>query len=1349
MKRIILSIVCLLCCLIVAAPKATGQVNDENLQKVLLYLPGDDLRQGQQLTVTLSNPLETPVDADITVYDEVGFLLTNIPVIIEAKKSIVMNENDFPVMARLLVVESEYEVKGYIILKEKGGKVQYIEGFRHGRSDFLISLPPEEINNTSMVAINPNSAAVDLIIVKGEQESALCLAPMESRIIHLNEVMENQSTEYVILKVSSANDLCLLKVLRLSETAISGNERVTANFEDASISMLSTLNSVDPLPGGHVHIPFLCGGSDTLNRTYCIDYTGDSIVDYYLDGWIHPGLDLSKSGSGSNRNNRVVATLPGNVVNVTSTVSCESCPSGGYGNKVILRHLLNDGNVVYSACAHLLYVNGQQPAGLTVSETSQVVGGQFLGYKGNTGNSYGAHLHFETGRNQLEGGYSVCQAHWRPVCQNGSRTTAASYSVTVQNPALFRNGQKTALLPYFSSTATIPNSSNYEVYCIADRALNASLTLTSPPPATLRVGGRDEIGTIIDIQLPDVVDSNGQYIRSGNRTLQCDWDGTDYRFFAYSDSTGGGYRIKLTSLPSANSKIIDNDSLSGFSYDYRGTDGNGIYDKVPGYYISALAYEAHSGQYAQWRPSLNSGTYGIWVHVPFFPYGTIASSVRYKIFPTVQSGQMILSDPVNHGANQNQWVRLTSNNGNVQEYNFNSDGYIGLSIDQTGGNNNIVQGNLVGVDAVKFIYINNNGSLPSAPSNLIASALSSSQINLSWNDNSTNETGFKIERKTGATGTWAEITTVGANVRTYSNTGLNSSTTYYYRVRAYNGSGNSGYSNEAYATTSGSGGNCMSSISVGQTVNGNYESTCTSAHRGNSYAKYYTFTLSDTRTVTIDLTSAIDTYLFLLSGSGSGGSVIASNDDYNGSSNSHIQTTLNAGTYTIEATTYTSGQTGSFSLSLQSPASAPPAPSNLSTSAVSSSQINLSWNDNSTNETGFKIERKTGSSGTWAEITTVGANVRTYSNTGLNSSTTYYYRVRAYNGSGNSGYSNEAYATTSGGGGNCMSSISVGQTVNGNYESTCTSAHRGNSYAKYYTFTLSDTRTVTIDLTSAIDTYLFLLSGSGSGGSVIASNDDYNGSSNSHIQTTLNAGTYTIEATTYTSGQTGSFSLSLQSTAGSAPTAPSNLIATAVSSSQINLSWNDNSTNETGFRIERKTVASSAWAEIPAGGANVRTYSDTGLNSNTTYYYRVRAYNGSGNSGYSNEAYATTNSTVVTYTSYPSPGTYTTGGNVLKVKVTFNGSRVTFTVAKQDNTAFTSSGIMTIRAGAYNGCVANYNTYYWNYSAGYTTTSATFDLYFTSGSKDLYAAIGLPNVYCDGTPPTYYSGKLTIQAITQ
>jgi hypothetical protein len=93
-------------------------------------------------------------------------------------------------------------------------------------------------------------------------------------------------------------------------------------------------------------------------------------------------------------------------------------------------------------------------------------------------------------------------------------------------------------------------------------------------------------------------------------------------------------------------------------------------------------------------------------------------------------------------------------------------------------------------------------ALPAAPSNLLAIAISKSQINLSWTDNSTNETGFRIERCKGSTCTnFTQIATVGSNTTTYASTGLSANTVYRYRIYAYNTSGNSPYSNIVKATT--------------------------------------------------------------------------------------------------------------------------------------------------------------------------------------------------------------------------------------------------------------------------------------------------------------------------------------------------------------------------------------------------------------------------------------------------------------------------------------------------------------------------------------------------------------------
>ncbi|RKT45022.1 fibronectin type III domain-containing protein [Thiocapsa rosea] len=181
---------------------------------------------------------------------------------------------------------------------------------------------------------------------------------------------------------------------------------------------------------------------------------------------------------------------------------------------------------------------------------------------------------------------------------------------------------------------------------------------------------------------------------------------------------------------------------------------------------------------------------------------------------------------------------------------------------------------------------------------------------------------------------------------------------------------------------------------------------------------------------------------------------------------------------------------------------APAAPSKLASTGASASRINLVWNDNSSHESGFRIERRIGT-GAWSQIASVGANVTTFANTGLSSSTNYEYRVRAYNASGTSAYSNTVTVRTA------------------------------------------------------------------------------------------------------------------------APAAPSTLGASVASTSRINLAWRDNSNNETGFRIERR-IGTGAWSQIATVGPNATSFASTGLMSQTTYGYRVRAYNGIGTSAYSNVVSATT-----------------------------------------------------------------------------------------------------------------------------
>jgi Matrixin/Fibronectin type III domain len=98
------------------------------------------------------------------------------------------------------------------------------------------------------------------------------------------------------------------------------------------------------------------------------------------------------------------------------------------------------------------------------------------------------------------------------------------------------------------------------------------------------------------------------------------------------------------------------------------------------------------------------------------------------------------------------------------------------------------------------------------------------------------------------------------------------------------------------------------------------------------------------------------------------------------------------------------------------------------------------------------------------------------------------------------------------------------------------------------------------------------------------------------------------------------------SSSGQAPATPSGLVASVNPSnptSSVALSWADNANNESGYSVERSGDGRS-FTQIAQAGANAGAWTDTGLSVGTVYYYRVRAFNGSGNSAYSNIASAQT-----------------------------------------------------------------------------------------------------------------------------
>ncbi|MCE0487935.1 S8 family serine peptidase [Ornithinimicrobium sediminis] len=195
------------------------------------------------------------------------------------------------------------------------------------------------------------------------------------------------------------------------------------------------------------------------------------------------------------------------------------------------------------------------------------------------------------------------------------------------------------------------------------------------------------------------------------------------------------------------------------------------------------------------------------------------------------------------------------------------------------------------------------------------------------------------------------------------------------------------------------------------------------------------------------------------------------------------------------------------------PDTEPSAPTALTASGVTTSTVDLSWTDTADNETGFRVERCEGAACTgFNEVGTVGADVSSFTDTGLGAGTTYRYRVSAFNDVGASAWAGPVSATTE----------------------------------------------------------------------------------------------------------------AAPPPPPSAPSAPTDVTAQATAKNKVSVTWTDTATDESGFRVERCTGAGcTSFTQVGAPGADSTSYDDRGLRANTTYGYRVLAWNDSGEAA-SGVVYVTT-----------------------------------------------------------------------------------------------------------------------------
>ena len=465
------------------------------------------------------------------------------------------------------------------------------------------------------------------------------------------------------------------------------------------------------------------------------------------------------------------------------------------------------------------------------------------------------------------------------------------------------------------------------------------------------------------------------------------------------------------------------------------------------------------------------------------------------------------------------------------------------------------------INYIEIAPTTENGE-PAAPTALSAVAVSSAQIDLTWADNSVNEDGFRIERSTNGTSGWEVAGTTGPDVTDFSDTGRGGSTKYYYRVIAYNGSGDSVESNVASATTS-VGGPAAPTELILTPVSANRINLAWQDHSDNEAG----FTIERSLDgISWELVANVAPDVTVYS---DGGLVGATEyryrvSAYNDGGRSAYWTALPAGTTDGGIT-------------------------NLVAAAISDTAIQLDWTDNASSETGIEIRRSLNGISGWTLITTVAASTTTYTDTPVSAGLTYFYEARAVIATPPAPTqliglpSNIANATTTGGTAPAAPTNLTG------------TAQTGLGVVLKWVDNSDNEREFVVEAMVVGTVEWFQL------GTTAPNVSTY-------VHTGLSSGgpqfKYRVRARNAAGASAYSNDALAQMGTESGPT---NLNAVRNSAAHVLLTWQDNSIEEVGFVIERSVTGGVSWTKYAAVGQNVTSYEDVAASPSVTYTYRVWA----------------------------------------------------------------------------------------------------------------------------------------------
>ena len=458
---------------------------------------------------------------------------------------------------------------------------------------------------------------------------------------------------------------------------------------------------------------------------------------------------------------------------------------------------------------------------------------------------------------------------------------------------------------------------------------------------------------------------------------------------------------------------------------------------------------------------------------------------------------------------------------------------------------------------------------PLAPSKLVVDTLSHYQAKLSWNDTSDNEYGFVIDRKILGK-KYEAIDTLAENVTQYTDESLFQGSSYSYRVRAYNGAGASLNNKEVQLTTP----------------------TKNLVAPNNLFAMPKTY-----KSVELTWQDMSDNeYSFRIERKDQSSNAYELIGEVAANQTTFVDTLVSPETtYFYRVLAFHFGVEKSYSdeKSATTPIRIVTAPTMLMVNHTSNfDKVSLSWNDNDNDEQGYKIERKDSVSGEFKEIVILPANSKSYIDEQLNEVRSYAYRVKAYDGELNSDYSNSA---------------------------TIVTLPKPVKTPSFFTFSEITEDKVALKWFDNSDNELgFQLARKSDEDSVFVIVKIIDANLTNYKDSALNPNTtYTYRIWAFSEhNQSDTVELTLK-TQKIELKAPLDFTSPASSESEISLSWVKNTGREEGFIVERKGPSDTLFIVLDSLERDMLIFLDSGLEQETIYQYRIKSFNGSFESPYS------------------------------------------------------------------------------------------------------------------------------------